>query len=567
MVSSERLEAYDLKFSPIKYWLLFIGVLCGPHWAISQSTKLDSLTTLLANAESENRKKELLLYISEYHFNKDMMVSMEYVEKAIDIAQKTEMDLISAKAYLHMANIYLQLGNYPVAIKYYHQVIQDSENIEGGTSLIGTAYGNIGSIYYYQKDRENALKFYRKALENFEANHGLEKRKKFSGKSSLLNNIGIIYEESKKLDSAEIFYQEAFQYSVQANDTTNMANILNNQGTIFRDRGDMESAFKYYQEAMELRQLSKNKTGIVRSYHNLGEFYLNQLKNYPKAEEYLKQAISHGTEIRSWHTVSSSSNLLYQLYKDQNQFQEALEALELHQQISDSLFSEETTSTIAQLEMQFEFDRVQSQKEAEQKERELYFWMSASGLLLLLIIVTLLYFLQKSKTRRSQLEQAHLELEKANLKSDLAIKDKELATNIMYLINKNELINEISEKLLDVKHHLQDDSQQTAVQKILMDLQSNLQPELWNEFEYRFQQVHEQFYTSLNERFPDLSPSERRLCAFLKLNMTTKEISAITHQNAKSIDVARTRLRKKLNLTGTDQNLVTFLEQLGNLPQ
>jgi len=115
-----------------------------------------------------------------------------------------------------------------------------------------------------------------------------------------------------------------------------------------------------------------------------------------------------------------------------------------------------------------------------------------------------------------------------------------------------------------VKHGMKDDVHQSAIQKILLELQSNLQPELWNEFEYRFQQVHEQFYNSLNEKFPDLSPSERRLCAFLKLNMTTKEISAITHQNAKSIDVARTRLRKKLDLTGTDQNLVTFLEQLGN---
>jgi hypothetical protein len=85
---------------------------------------------------------------------------------------------------------------------------------------------------------------------------------------------------------------------------------------------------------------------------------------------------------------------------------------------------------------------------------------------------------------------------------------------------------------------------------------------LWKEFECRFQQVHEQFYKTLTERFPDLTPSERRLCAFLKLNMTTKEISAMTRQNAKSIDVARTRLRKKLNLTGTDQNLITFLVTL-----
>ena len=116
---------------------------------------------------------------------------------------------------------------------------------------------------------------------------------------------------------------------------------------------------------------------------------------------------------------------------------------------------------------------------------------------------------------------------------------------------------------MEIKNQLSAENQ-PAIQKVVLDLQSNLQPELWQEFEFRFQQVHEQFYKALNEKFPDLSPSDRRLCAFLKLNMTTKEISAITHQNAKSIDVARTRLRKKLSLTGTDHNLVSFLSQLDN---
>jgi DNA-binding CsgD family transcriptional regulator len=213
--------------------------------------------------------------------------------------------------------------------------------------------------------------------------------------------------------------------------------------------------------------------------------------------------------------------------------------------------------------MQFEFDRQQNLLEAKQKEKELYAWMVGGGLTLMLIIVSLLFFLQRNKTKRSELEQAHLQLERSNLKNDIAIKDKELAANIMYLLNKNELINSISEKLLEIKSQLSTENQ-PAIQRVVLDLQSNLQPELWQEFDFRFQQVHEQFYKILNERFPDLTPSDRRLCAFLKLNMTTKEISAITHQNAKSIDVARTRLRKKLDLTGTDHNLVIFLSRLDN---
>jgi DNA-binding CsgD family transcriptional regulator len=187
--------------------------------------------------------------------------------------------------------------------------------------------------------------------------------------------------------------------------------------------------------------------------------------------------------------------------------------------------------------------------------------LGASLLLLLFLLATVLFLLQKSKTRKAQLKETQLQLEKVQLKNDLDKKDKELATNITFLLSKNELINSVSEKLLEIKQSAPAESQ-SPLQKLILDIQSNLQPELWQEFEVRFQQVYESFYKILTVRFPDLSPSERRLCAFLKLNMTTKEISALIHQNAKSIDVARTRLRKKLGLTGSDQNLVTFLEQL-----
>jgi tetratricopeptide (TPR) repeat protein len=375
--------------------------------------------------------------------------------------------------------------------------------------------------------------------------------------------MGVVYEQSKKFDSANLYYSQAYVLSEKMGDDKAMANILNNQGTLYRDRGDIPSAHTFYHKALRLRKAKKNKLGMTRSFNNLGQFYVETVKNDDSAVFYLKQAINLGTEIGYWQTVSSSTKLLYKLYRQKEKYKDAYETLVLNRQVNDSLFNVESSRKIAQLEMQFEFDRQQSLLQAKQKEKELYAWMGGGALTFLLIIVTLLFFLQRSKTKRSELEQAHLQLERINLKNDLAIKDKELAANIMYLLNKNELINSMSEKLLDIKTQLSAENQ-PAIQKVVLDLQSNLQPELWQEFDFRFQQVHEQFYKVLNERFPDLSPSDRRLCAFLKLNMTTKEISAITHQNAKSIDVARTRLRKKLNLTGTDHNLVSFLLHLDN---
>lgn len=462
------------------------------------------------------------------------------------------------EANAHQATVYLHLGNYPRALQYYQAAIRGAQELSDSLRLSATL-GNVGIIYYYQHNYDGALNQYLKALDQFPSIKPGD-RKASIRKANLLNNIGVVYDETKRYQEAGRYYEEALALVRDTNDPV-LANILNNQGTLYRDLGNNELAFKWYREAMELRKRQNNKVGLARSYHNIGQFYFKQLKNFDSAEFYLKKAIEYGEEIGLWETVESSSELLANAYKERGAFKEALATLELNKRVKDTLFNEESTRKITQLEMQFEFDKKQSQIEAEQQERELYYWIGGGGVFLLLIIVTLLFFLQRNKTKRSELEQTQLNLEKINLKNDLAIKDKELAANIMYLLNKNELINNISEKLLEIKEQVAPPAQ-AAVQKVVLDLQSNLQPELWQEFEFRFQQVHEHFYKTLNEKFPDLTPSEIRLCAFLKLNMTTKEISAITHQNAKSIDVARTRLRKKLNLTGTDQNLVTFLAHL-----
>ena len=75
-------------------------------------------------------------------------------------------------------------------------------------------------------------------------------------------------------------------------------------------------------------------------------------------------------------------------------------------------------------------------------------------------------------------------------------------------------------------------------------------------------EVHEDFYDTLLKRFPDLSPSELRLCAFLKLNMTTKEISELTGHQMNSLEMARYRLRQKLGISNSEVNLITFLSQI-----
>ncbi len=85
---------------------------------------------------------------------------------------------------------------------------------------------------------------------------------------------------------------------------------------------------------------------------------------------------------------------------------------------------------------------------------------------------------------------------------------------------------------------------------------------MWEEFELRFKEVHSGFYDRIQDAYPNLSLNERRLCAFLRLDMTTKEIAAITGQTTRAVEMARIRLRKKMNLTKTDTSLFEILSSM-----
>ena len=82
---------------------------------------------------------------------------------------------------------------------------------------------------------------------------------------------------------------------------------------------------------------------------------------------------------------------------------------------------------------------------------------------------------------------------------------------------------------------------------------------LWNEFKLRFADVHTGFYDRLIAEYPALTETDLRLCAFIKLKMSTKEIAYVIHQPVNSVKVARNRLRKKLRITDHSHSLLILL--------
>jgi len=82
----------------------------------------------------------------------------------------------------------------------------------------------------------------------------------------------------------------------------------------------------------------------------------------------------------------------------------------------------------------------------------------------------------------------------------------------------------------------------------------------WQSFEVLFEQAHENFFKRLKSAYPDLTPSDLKLCAYLKLNLSSKEIAPLLNISLRGVEIRRYRLRKHLSLT-SDENLVEFIMQ------
>jgi len=150
--------------------------------------------------------------------------------------------------------------------------------------------------------------------------------------------------------------------------------------------------------------------------------------------------------------------------------------------------------------------------------------------------------------------------EKEILEYKVEIKDKELMVNTLNSVQSQKLMVSIAEELREILSISDDERIEEHIRSVINKLTISSSDAIWEEFSNYFISVHSEFFTNLHNICPQLTKNEIKICALLKLNLSTKDISAITMQSPRSVDVARYRLRKKLNLN-PDENLLVFLSQ------
>jgi ligand-binding sensor domain-containing protein/DNA-binding CsgD family transcriptional regulator len=168
----------------------------------------------------------------------------------------------------------------------------------------------------------------------------------------------------------------------------------------------------------------------------------------------------------------------------------------------------------------------------------------------------------KAEQEIIRLKNEKLEAENQKNHTELDSKNKELASITMQITYKNELLNRVKQKLARVSEKMLNIEIKQQVVELVKTLDKDLaEKDDWEKFEVHFDQVHEDFLKKLRRNYPELTPKDLHLCAYLKMNLSSKEIAPLLNISIRGVEISRYRLRKKMSLTH-NANLTEFMMNL-----
>ena len=360
-------------------------------------------------------------------------ISLEYYQNSLAIYKEIDNKLGIANAVGNIGLIYSDQGNYPEALKYFQKSLVAQEEV-GNKAGIANALTNIGGIYYKQGNASKALEYFKKCLairEEIDEKIGI---------ANDLYNIGTAYSMLGNLSEALRCFQNSQAMFEDIGDKSGIALSFSSIGIIYSQQGNSSEALEYLKKSLALLEEIGDKNQIAYTLHDIGIIYEEQ-ENYPKALKFCLKSLELAQEIKILEEQKNACECLYYTYKSMGKGSEALVYLEKMRAIEDSLYAEETTKKLEQMEFEKimlqdsiakveEARLVQEAHEAEmhkeQKTRNIAFVLGAFILLMAIGIYSRLRYVRKSKV--------------------IIEKEKERSENLLLNILPEEIAQELKEK-------------------------------------------------------------------------------------------------------------------------
>ncbi|MEL7835112.1 tetratricopeptide repeat protein [Fodinibius sp. Rm-B-1B1-1] len=522
--------------------------------------------------------------------------AIAFAEQALKLSEQIDYPKGVGKAHRELGYSNSVKGNFEEALSHHQKGISQSQQI-GDTLGIISQLNDIGNLYKKQTQYHTALEYFFQALELSET------QKLDRGIASIAGNIGLVYFELENEKKAEEFYKRALEINQRMDNRHGMSINYNNLGLLYGDQGRYEQALKYHYEALEIREELGYTIRIANSLNNIGRLHMQQ-ENHEEAINYLNRAlvmnndrapdltsIIHENLAKVYYSsaqfdsalvhakktlelsrdfgtqlgVKVGHDLLSDIYSARGNYEEAFRHQQKLTTVKDSILNKEKSQQIN--ELQTKYETVQKEKEIALLEKEnqretLMRKAFLAGLVMISIIGFLIYNRQRLKINKNRTELENIRLKEKQLEKDIEFKNKQLTTHTLHLVQKNETMKELKNKISSIREKKGNGDLSKSLQKLrnLVDYSFSLDED-WKEFRLYFEEVHTDFFDALKEQYPDLTPNELRLSALAKLNLSIKETATILGITPDSVKTARYRLRKKLDIE-TEENLTDFMMEI-----
>jgi tetratricopeptide (TPR) repeat protein len=467
---------------------------------------------------------------------------------------------------------YAKQGIYTEALKYLFRALADAKKNKDYWSIMSTC-NNIGLVYTKNKDLDRALTYYFESL-NVQLRHN-EKR----AIAYTYMNLGEIYGRKEMYSESRKYFEQGIKYALENEDNIALANNYCGLGILYIKQASYGPAATMLHKARGIMETMADAAGLCTVYLSLGEIE-SKTGNSSQALHYTQKAHEMAAQGGSRETYRQVYRQFSDVYAGMGNFKEAYNNHLLYKQYNDSVFNDENSRKLTEQRMDFEFKAIQQKKDIAAKEalqhQKNIRNITVAGLVAAAIAtIALLVRRHKKSNAKKQQAYAHLqqqlarkhleaqalrvenenielrnslmEKEKEKLQEKLDFNRRELASATLYLYQKNELLSGLKD---DIETLSQGDAPPGQIGRIKSTIQQNLYMDAdWDKFKLHFEQVHPDFFKSLNHKHPGLTAYEVRLCAYLHLNLSTKEIAALLNITPGSVTKAKVRLNKKLNRT------------------
>ena len=543
-----------------------IVIVIAPLLALASDPKIDSLTKALKTVKGDSSKAEIYLALATHTLALDYKQSLENAQQAVSFAKKTSDHALLMRGYKSVASVFFYMGVYDQAITFFELCAKEAAlckdeferlNSQMNLALIYSALGNYTKAISILETGQPMLEAAYK-----EAGKTMPIADRISIKLNLAYNYDLLGDYAKVYPLLDDGIQQAKQNPKQL---SILAKLLQLKAKVLLHEKKTAEVALLLKEAETILTRLQDQPSLIMLKSLWGKSC--EIKSdIPMAVRYYKEGYDGAVEVGSLSMEQHYTEELYELYQAIGQTDSAFKYLNLFNTYQKEANAAKAKEDLLRKELLDDFMKREAAllKEKDSQKNRFVYLLGFGSLLLFLFGGGLFIYREKYKQTSLQklklnLEAEKYELEQQRLQAQVLHQEKQLV-DFEYRLSKNAILEGLVNGLQKpaVSEPFFDESMATKSEV----LQAKRQGKVWEEFEIRFLKTHAGFYDRLLNVHPGLTTNERRLCSFLRLDMTTKEISVITGQSVRAVEIARTRLRKKLNMTQADLSLFDYLSNI-----